>query len=300
MTSEVRQWQCGKFVFQLDRPLIMGIINITPDSFSDGGQFTSADQAIAHGVQMLEEGADILDIGGESTRPNASPVDADTEKYRVLPVIEQLAKQGAAVSADTMKPEVMKSALASGACILNDVCGFGSKESVAVAANSDCGTVIMHMKGKPQTMQQNPHYDDVVQEVANFLKERAQALIGAGVAESRICLDPGIGFGKSLEHNTTLLRNLPQLAAGHPMLVGVSRKSWLGAISGCENAEDRDPISAVCSAFLSFKGAHILRVHNPAMTKGAVTVAKEFQWAWDNTGADGKSSTRINSQREGR
>ena len=269
----MNKWQCGDFSFSLDRPLVMGIVNITPDSFSDGGQFVNAKDAVTHGLKLLEEGADILDIGGESTRPGAESVSVEDEKARVLPVIEKLAAHGAAVSADTMKPEVMKSALSAGACILNDVCGFCAPETEAVVAGSACGAVAMHMKGTPRTMQTAPHYDNVCEEVGEFLQQRARALVAAGVSSSRICLDPGIGFGKTTAHNLELLRNLSELGGEYPVLVGVSRKALLGELSGEQSPQARDVASAVAAAILSQHGAAVLRVHNVAATKQALAGA---------------------------
>lgn len=268
------KWHCGDFTFSLNRPLVMGIVNVTPDSFSDGGQFASTDTAVEHGMKLWKEGADILDIGGESTRPGAESVSVEDEKARVLPVIEKLAAQGAAVSADTMKPEVMKSALSSGACILNDVCGFSTQESESIVANSTCGAVAMHMKGTPQTMQSSPHYDNVCKEVGEFLQQRARALVAAGVSKNRICLDPGIGFGKTTAHNLELMRNLSDLGDEYPILVGVSRKAWSRELSGEDSPPARDLVSAVAAAILSQRGAAVLRVHNVAATRQALTVAE--------------------------
>lgn len=269
-----KQWQCGRFVFDCRQPLIMGIVNTTPDSFSDGGRFANAETALAHGLSLLAAGADIVDVGGESTRPGASLVDAESEKRRILPIIEKLAAQGAAVSADTMKPAVMDAAMQCGAAILNDVSGFSTAASVAVAAAHQCGVVIMHMQGAPQTMQQSPHYADVAGEVGAFLQRRAQYLIDAGVAAARICLDPGIGFGKTVEHNLQLLRCLPQVGGAYPVLVGVSRKSFLGAIGGGAQPLLRDVGSAVAAAILSQQGATVLRVHNVAATREALAVVR--------------------------
>ena len=274
--ENIRRWRCGEFVFFLNRPLIMGIVNATPDSFSDGGCFAAAADAIAHGRKMLEDGADILDVGGESTRPNAIPVDAETEKRRILPVIESLAKEGAAISADTMKPAVMRGALESGACILNDVCGFSSADSRAVAADSDCGVVVMHMKGDPQTMQNAPVYEDVCAEVAAFLHNRADELQSAGIAAERICIDPGIGFGKTAAHNLQLMRGLSRLDEKYPLLLGASRKSWLRAMCG-EDMQMRDIAGAAAAAILASRGAAILRVHNVAATRVALQIAAALE-----------------------
>lgn len=252
----------------------MGIVNATPDSFSDGGRHGGAADAVAHGLKLWQEGADIIDVGGESTRPGAAAVDAETEKRRALPVIEELAKRGAAVSADTMKAEVMAAAVQCGASILNDVCGFRAAETRAVAAAADCGAVVMHMQGAPQTMQKSPHYKNAPTEVGEFLHARVRELTAAGVGAERICLDPGIGFGKTAAHNWELLRNLPEIGGGYPVLVGVSRKSLLGEI--CRNAktpEGRDVAGAALAALLAGRGAHVLRVHNVAAARDALAVA---------------------------
>lgn len=250
----------------------MGVVNVTPDSFSDGGGFLSTDAAVAHGRQLLEEGADMLDVGGESTRPGAAPVDEENEKQRVLPVIERLAAHGAAVSADTMKPTVMRAALRSGACILNSVVGFTGTNALDIAAQSDCGIAVMHMCGTPSTMQQAPQYNDVTTEVNAFLQAQTTTLRTAGVAANRICVDPGIGFGKTIEHNWQLLHTLPQIGGGYPVLLGVSRKSFLGALTGRKRPTDRDTASAVLAALLYQRGAHIVRTHNVTATLDALSV----------------------------
>ena len=272
--SGALRWRCGRFVFDCARPLVMGIINVTPDSFSDGGRFLSLDMAVAHGLALLEAGADMLDVGGESTRPGAAEVTTEDEKQRILPVIESLAAAGAAVSADTQKPAVMRAALQSGAVIINDVGGFRDGDALAAVAESDCGAVIMHMQGTPRNMQNAPHYGDVVGEVAAYLQNRAAQLQTVGVHKSRICLDPGIGFGKTPVHNTALLRALPQIAGGYPLLVGVSRKSWFAAICGeAANENANDSRSAVAAAILSRRGANVLRVHDVATTRDAIALS---------------------------
>lgn len=268
--SAARQWRCGSFAFGLDRPLLMGVVNVTPDSFSDGGAFMDPEDAAAHGMKLLEDGADMLDIGGESTRPGAAAVNAEDEKRRILPVIERLAQRGAAVSADTMKPDVMAAALSAGACILNDVGGFRSAEARAVAAASDCGAVIMHMQGAPQTMQEDPRYEDAAAEVGAFLKSHASELVAAGVAADRICVDPGIGFGKTAAHNLQILRSLPGMGGEFPVLAGVSRKSLWKTVCGRNEPQDRDAASAAAAAILARRGAAILRVHNVTATRDAI------------------------------
>jgi dihydropteroate synthase len=224
---------CGQFQLELSRPLVMGIINVTPDSFSDGGRYADTQAAVAHGLQLVKEGADILDIGGESTRPGATPVALDEELARVLPVIEGLSRQiTIPVSIDTYKPQVMRAAIAKGASIINDVRALQEAGALEAVAESDVGVCLMHAKGTPQNMQDDPVYDDVVAEVTAFLQGRARILQDAGVARDRICIDPGFGFGKRSWHNIALLRDLPVLCdLGYPVLVGLSRKSVLGQIA---------------------------------------------------------------------
>ena len=270
------QWRCGQKTFHLKKaPLLMGIVNVTPDSFSDGGFYDSPAKAIAHGVALAEDGADIIDVGGESTRPGAEPVNEDNEKRRVLPIVEKLAKANITVSVDTMKPAVMYAALESGATILNDVNGFNSNEAIKAVGNAACGLVVMHKLGNPQTMQQNPQYGDVVDDIQAFLAARQQKLIAAGVASERLCFDPGIGFGKTLAHNVRLLNNLPRFSLGkQPVLVGVSRKSLFYTIAPNASLNTRDIISAKAAALLAIRGADILRVHNVKMTKQALAVVE--------------------------
>ena len=211
----------------------MGIVNVTADSFSDGGRFLDPSKAIAHGLRLREEGADLVDVGGESTRPGAAPVSEDEELRRVIPVAAALAREGVAVSVDTMKPAVMRAAIDAGCAAVNDVNAFRAPGAVQAVAPADVGLVVMHMQGTPATMQASPRYDDVVEEVAAFLRERSGALEAAGVAHGRIVLDPGFGFGKTREHNVALFRALPRLSAlGYPLLAGVSRKKLIGDITG--------------------------------------------------------------------
>ncbi|MGE4053107.1 MAG: dihydropteroate synthase, partial [Piscinibacter sp.] len=227
-------WQTTRFRIDLSRPQVMGIVNVTPDSFSDGGLHADTGRALVHCERLVAEGADILDIGGESTRPGAAPVPLEEELARVLPVLEGALKLGVPVSIDTVKPEVMKRALEQGADIVNDINALRLPGAVeAVAAHPACGVCLMHMRGDPATMQQRPAYDDVVAEVRAFLHERLQALEGKDVAAERIVLDPGIGFGKSVDHNLELMRRQRELLAlGRPLLLGWSRKSTLGALTG--------------------------------------------------------------------
>ncbi len=257
-----------------DRALIMGIVNVTPDSFSDGGRFFEAERAISLGLRLAAEGADIVDVGGESTRPGADPVEAAEEIRRVLPVVETLSDAGLTVSIDTAKTEVAHAALESGAAIVNDVSALGSEGMAAVVAEYQAGLVLMHMQGTPRTMQADPTYDDVVAEVRDFLVERAALAIRSGVAPDKISVDPGIGFGKTLEHNLALLRHLDVLVGtGYPVLIGASRKSFLGALTGEEDPEDRDIATAAASALAVAAGVSVVRVHNVAVSRPAVQVA---------------------------
>ena len=240
----------------------MGIINVTPDSFSDGGQFLDAQRAIAHGLQLRDDGADIVDVGGESTRPGAEPVPLDEELARVMPVVEALRREDVAVSVDTMKPEVMRRAIEAGCAMVNDVNAFRAPGAIDAVAGSDADIVVMHMLGTPQTMQRDPRYADVVAEVKQFLLDRARALEAAGVARERIALDPGFGFGKTLEHNKALFRALPELARlGYPLVAGVSRKRMIGELTG-RALEERTAGSVAAALLAAQNGANVLRVHD--------------------------------------
>ena len=258
-------WNTGRRTFDLaNRGVIMGVINVTPDSFSDGGNFVSVDAAVEHGLRLAEEGAEILDIGGESTRPGAASVSVEEELRRVIPVIEGLAgKTAAALSIDTSKASVARAAVVAGAEIINDVTALRGDDGMArVAGESGCGVVLMHMRGTPRTMQQDPHYDDVVAEVAEHLARRVDAARAAGIAVDRIAIDPGIGFGKTVEHNLQLIAGLGRFAAlGHPVMLGVSRKSFLATAAQCPDVEDRDVPTAVLTAEGYRLGARIFRVH---------------------------------------
>jgi len=257
-------------------PLVMGILNVTPDSFSDGGRYLDAAAAIAHGERLIAEGADVLDIGGESTRPGADPVDAAEEIGRVIPVIAALAGR-TRISVDTMKPAVARAAVAAGATIWNDVAALaGSPESLSAAAELGCGVVLMHMQGDPRTMQVAPDYDDVVAEVAQFLDARAQAAVAAGVAPARIWLDPGIGFGKTRAHNLELLAHLDWLTAlGFPVLVGASRKSFIEHVAGDGSAGRGRLGGSVAAALAAVRaGAAAVRVHDVAATVQALAVER--------------------------
>jgi dihydropteroate synthase len=250
----------------------MGVINITPDSFSDGGRFLDPKAAVAHAKALVEEGADILDIGAESSRPGARGVGAEEELSRLMPVLEGLADCTAPVSVDTDKPEVMKAALAAGASMINDIGALRAPGALAAVAASDAAICLMHMQGEPRTMQQSPSYGDVVGEVAAFLEERAAAARGAGIARERIVVDPGFGFGKTVAHNFELLRNLDRIAAlGLPVLAGWSRKSTLGVITG--RAADHRLAASLAAALLAVeRGARIVRVHDVAATRDALAV----------------------------
>jgi len=251
----------------------MGIVNVTPDSFSDGGRFAAADAAIAYGLQLVEQGADILDVGGESTRPGAIPVSVEEELKRILPVIEGLAgKAGVPISIDTYKPEVMHAALAAGADIVNDINALQAAGALEAVARTGAGVCLMHMQGTPQTMQTDPRYHDVVDEVAEFLRGRMAAAEAHGIVAERIVLDPGFGFGKRSVHNIALLRELETLCAlGRPLLVGLSRKSVLGQIVGAD-IDARLHASLSAAVIAAMKGARILRVHDVKATADAMRV----------------------------
>jgi dihydropteroate synthase len=262
---------------------IMGIVNVTPDSFSDGGLYLDPGRAIGHGRDLAAEGADLLDVGGESTRPGARPVDADEELRRVLPVVEGLAGDGgAALSIDTSKAAVAEAALAAGASVVNDVTALrADPELAAVCASQRCRVVLMHMLGTPRTMQDDPRYDDVVADVGAFLAGRIEAAVGAGIAEERIWVDPGIGFGKTAAHNLELLRRLGELGdLGRPLVVGTSRKSFLGRITGRE-VGDRVGGTIAANALALAAGADVLRVHDVAATRDAVVTAEAILGARD-------------------
>lgn len=265
---------CGQYKLDLTRPNVMGIVNVTPDSFSDGGDFSNTEKAVQHALKLIEEGADILDIGGESTRPNAKPVALQEELDRVIPVIEKLVASGTGipVSIDTYKPQVMQAALRAGASIVNDVRALQEDGALTVVANHDAGVCLMHMQGMPQNMQVNPNYTDVVTEVADFLASRATACVSAGIQKNRIMLDPGFGFGKTREHNITLVKQLQQLTAlDYPLLVGLSRKSVLGQVTG--NDIDARLYASIAAAVVSaMKGAKIVRVHDVKATVEAMKV----------------------------
>jgi dihydropteroate synthase len=272
-----RVWRCRDRTLALgERTLVMGIVNVTPDSFSDGGRFLSVDDAVRHGARLVDEGADVLDVGGESTRPGADPVDADEELRRVIPVIEGLSKASpdVPVSVDTRKPEVARAALEAGARIVNDVTAGRDGAMFPVAEASSAGIVLMHMLGEPQTMQNEPRYEDVAAEVHEFLRERIEAAVFAGIPEERICIDPGIGFGKNVEHNLALLRSVSALRPlGAAVMVGASRKGFIGVLTGAEDPADRLEGSLAVSVLAASLGADVVRVHDVAATVRALKVA---------------------------
>ena len=255
------------------KPLVMGILNITPDSFSDGGNFYSLEFALSRAEQMIADGVDIIDIGGESTRPGIAPLSLDEELRRVMPVIYALRDCGKPLSIDTYKPQVMREALLADVDMINDINGFRAPGAIEAVADSDAGLCVMHMQGEPQTMQQQPVYDDVVQEVTAFLQQRVTALEAGGVRRERLCIDPGFGFGKSLEHNLELLRHTRQLidTLQLPLLAGMSRKSMIGAITG-KPLEQRLAGSIGAALAAAAQGAMIIRVHDVAETVDALDV----------------------------
>jgi dihydropteroate synthase len=266
------QLHCGRFRLPLDRPLVMGIINVTPDSFSDGGLNASPRLAADFAERLIADGADILDVGGESTRPGAQPVGPEEELDRVMPVLESLRGSPVPVSVDTYKPEVMRAAIAAGASMVNDVNALRAPGALQAVAGSDAAVCLMHMQGEPRTMQDNPQYGDVVAEVREFLAERVRAAERAGISRERIVADPGFGFGKRTEHNLALLRRLEALGGlGVPLLVGLSRKSVLGGITRREVGE-RVHASVAAALLAVAKGAAIVRVHDVRATRDALAV----------------------------
>lgn len=266
------QFLCGRFQLDLSTPRVMGIVNVTPDSFSDGGKFNTTHKAVAHAMELVEQGADILDIGGESTRPGATPVPLDEELNRVIPVIKALAQAGVPLSIDTYKPEVMRAAIDAGVDIVNDVCALQAPNALEIVAASKVGVCLMHMQGRPQTMQADPQYQDVVAEVCEFLSSRLKAAEQAGIARERIVLDPGFGFGKRTAHNLTLLNHLSSLQSlGLPLLIGLSRKSVLGHVVGSA-VDERIHASIAASVVSVMKGANIVRVHDVKPTVDALKI----------------------------
>ena len=265
------QWRCLNRTIDLTRPVVMGILNVTPDSFSDGARHASTEAALARAGQMIAEGAAIIDVGGESTRPGADAVAMEVELARVLPVIEGIAASSdVAISIDSSKPEVMAAAVAAGACIINDVYALRAPGAREVAARSRAGVVLMHMQGEPRTMQDSPRYGDVVAEVLQFLQQQRDACVAAGIAVESIAVDPGFGFGKQLLHNLALLRELPRFAALEaPLLVGVSRKNVIGKILG-KGVNDRLYGGLGLAALAVIHGARIIRTHDVEATRDAI------------------------------
>ncbi|HEX7644520.1 MAG TPA: dihydropteroate synthase [Burkholderiaceae bacterium] len=272
--------QCGRFRLSLsgDRPLVMGILNVTPDSFSDGGRFQALEAAVSHAEQMIVEGVDIIDIGGESSRPGVRALPLEEELRRVMPVLYALRDCGKPLSIDTYKPEVMREAIAADVDMINDINGFRVPGAVEAVAESGCGLCIMHMQGEPQNMQRDPRYEDVVGEVGAFLRERVQALEAAGVVRQRMCVDPGFGFGKTLDHNVALLRNIGRMQneLGLPLLAGMSRKSMIGGITG-RQVDDRLAGSLAAALAAAAQGVKIVRVHDVAETVDALAVWQAAQ-----------------------
>ncbi|HEX8954655.1 MAG TPA: dihydropteroate synthase [Burkholderiaceae bacterium] len=272
--------QCGRYRLSLSggRPLVMGILNVTPDSFSDGGRFQALEAAVSHAEQMIADGVDIIDIGGESSRPGVQALPLEEELRRVMPVLYALRDCGKPLSIDTYKPEVMREAIAADVDMINDINGFRAPGAVEAVAESDCGLCIMHMQGEPQNMQRDPRYEDVVGEVGAFLRERVQALEAAGVARQRMCADPGFGFGKTLDHNVALLRNMGRMQKelGLPLLVGMSRKSMIGGITG-RQLDDRLAGSLAAALAAAAQGVKIARVHDVAETVDAFAVWQAAQ-----------------------
>jgi len=272
------QLRCGSTLLDLSLPKVMGVLNVTPDSFFDGGRFLQLGRAIEHAQGMIDAGAAIIDVGGESTRPGAEMVSVEEELRRVIPVVEQLARAGRViVSVDTSSPEVMLAAVAAGASLINDVRGLQRPGAMAVAAGSGCAVCVMHMQGEPQTMQRRPQYTDVVAEVKHYLQGRIAACEAAGIGRDRIVIDPGFGFGKTVAHNLALVRQLPDLVALRlPVLMGMSRKSTIAAITG--RPDDNQLAGSIALAVAAvLRGASIIRAHDVAETVDALKIAQAVQ-----------------------
>ncbi len=269
--------QCGRYRLKISgpsfRPLVMGVLNVTPDSFSDGGRFSSLDAAITQAELMIESGVDIIDIGGESTRPGSPPLSIDEELRRVMPVLYALRDCGKPISVDTRRTEVMQEAMIAGVDMINDITGFRDEDSLSQLRDSDCALCIMHMQGTPQTMQHDPSYDDVVREVSAFLLQRADAAASEGIDRRRLCIDPGFGFGKTLQHNLELLANVERIQRelSLPLLVGLSRKSMIGKLTD-KPVEQRMAGSIAAALYAIAQGARIVRVHDVAETVDAISV----------------------------
>jgi dihydropteroate synthase len=277
MPAPAAQLTCAGRSISLARPLVMGVLNVTPDSFSDAGAYRHAEAAIEHGLAMVRQGAAFIDVGGESTRPGAAPVSADEELKRVLPVVQALSSSAAIISIDTSKPEVMAAAAAAGAGLINDVRALRAPGALAAAQASGCAVCLMHMQGEPRTMQEHPHYRDVVAEVRDFLQGRIEACRSAGIGPQQILIDPGFGFGKTLAHNLTLLRRLAELTQlGVPLLAGLSRKSMLGKLTG-RAAGERIHGSVALAVIAALQGARIIRAHDVAATVDALKVVAALE-----------------------
>lgn len=275
--------RAGSHLLLLSRPRIVGVVNVTPDSFSDGGQLHDTQAAIAHALKLNEQGADILDVGGESTRPGATAVPVDEEIGRVVPVIEALAREGCLVSVDTRKPEVMRAALAAGAGMVNDVAALRASGAMEAVAASGAAVCLMHMQGDPQSMQQSPRYADVVDEVKQFLRARVQVCEAAGIARERLVIDPGFGFGKTLQHNLALLKHLGELAElDVPILAGLSRKSMLGTLTG-RVVDEREFAGVAAHLMAVAQGARLLRVHNVMAMRDALAIWNAVEEYGDGT-----------------
>ena len=281
MAAHTKVLHCGRYRLSLDRPLVMGVLNITPDSFADGGVFLDLRDATDRVRQMLDEGADIVDIGGESTRPGAVPTPEAYELDRVIPLLENIRlscdARGVPISVDTRKPVVMRAAIAAGASMINDINALRAPGAIEALSEGSAAVCLMHMQGEPSTMQHSVSYDDVVADVAAFLAERASACVAAGIDRHRIVLDPGFGFGKTVEHNLTLLRRLSEIAAlGYPLLAGLSRKSTIGVLTG-RNVDDRMAGSVAAALAAVARGAGIVRVHDVRETADALKVWRAVQ-----------------------
>ena len=269
--------QCGRYRLKISgpsfRPLVMGVLNVTPDSFSDGARFSSLDAAITQAELMIESGVDIIDIGGESTRPGSPPLSIEEELRRVMPVLYALRDCGKPISVDTRRPEVMHEAMIAGVDMINDITGFRDEDSLSLLRDSDCALCIMHMQGTPQTMQHDPSYDDVVREVSEFLLQRADAAASEGIDRRRLCIDPGFGFGKTLQHNLDLLANIGRIQhqLSLPLLAGLSRKSMIGKLTD-KPVEQRMAGSIAAALYAIGQGARIVRVHDVAETVDAISV----------------------------
>jgi dihydropteroate synthase len=275
--------QCGRHLIDLHRPVVMGVLNVTPDSFSDGGRFFGLAEALAQAERLAADGAEIIDVGGESTRPGATAVGVEEELRRVIPVIERLGRALAVpVSIDTRKPEVMRRALAAGASMVNDVDALVAPGAIEAVAGTDAAVCLMHKQGEPGSMQDEPRYGDVVEEVRAFLRERVAACVSAGIARSRLVIDPGFGFGKALEHNLELLRNLDKFASdGLPVLAGISRKRMIGSMTGREEGE-RLAGSVAAAVIAAIRGARIIRAHDVRETADALRVVAACGGLRDN------------------